>query len=132
MKARVFVICASAAFAAAPIVLAGGSPAAKIDTKTNAKVDTKAKKSAPARGALAPPETLTGKIMMIDPKSNVVVVKDSTGTTFDIVVTKATRIRAADRRLSLKDLSSDTNKPVSVQFVPERSGDIARSIQVTG
>ena len=89
-------------------------------------------KAASSNGVLAPPETLTGKIVMVDPASRLVIVKDSQGTTFDMVVTKTTQLRSADRPLRLKDLAADTNKTVSVRFVPERSGDIARSIKISG
>jgi len=60
------------------------------------------------------------------------VVEGPGGVPFDLVVTPATRIRSGERSLALKDLSSDTQSPVSVRFVPERRGDVARTIQVTG
>jgi len=39
---------------------------------------------------------------MVDPKSNLMVVKNSQGTTFDIVVTKMTRLQSADHTVHLK------------------------------
>lgn len=89
-----------------------------------------AQKSAP-RSAWAP-ETLTGTISMVDPALRVVVVKDSSGIPFDIVVNRATRIQAGNQELKLKDLSSDVNKSVSLKFVPERGGDVARTIRLNG
>jgi hypothetical protein len=47
-----------------------------------------------------------------------------------MVVTPNTRIKSGDQSLSLQDLQNDTNRSVSVHFVPERRGDVARSIQL--
>jgi hypothetical protein len=121
MQAKTLIFCAVAAvFVASPIVRAANQPASKTQAKTASSQ------------ALAKAETLTGSIMMVDQKSNVVVVKDSRGTTFDIVVTRGTRLRAGNEPIHFKDLSTDTKKPVTIKFVPERSGDIAQSIKVTG
>ncbi len=80
-----------------------------------------------------PPETLSGKIMMVDSARNLLIMNGPDGVPFDMVVTPSTRITLGDQhKLALKDLSQDVQKNVSVQFKPERSGDIARSIQVTG
>jgi hypothetical protein len=79
-----------------------------------------------------PVETLTGTITMVDPAQHLVVVQDASGVPFDMVVTPATRIRSGDQRLNLGDLSSDVNKNVSLKFVPERRGDVARSIRLNG
>jgi hypothetical protein len=121
MRANTLILCAVAAvFVASPAVRAADQPTSKAPGKTASSQ------------ALGKAETLTGSIMMVDQKSNVVVVKDSRGTTFDIVVTKATRLRAGDQLIHFKDLTTDTTKPVTVKFVPERSGDIAQSIKVSG
>jgi hypothetical protein len=121
MKAKSLILCAvAAAFVVSPLVRAADQPASKTQAKTASSQ------------ALAKPETITGSIMMVDQKSNVVVVKDSRGTTFDIVVSKGTRLQAGGQPIHFKDLTTDTNKPVTVKFVPERSGDIAQSIKVTG
>ncbi len=79
-----------------------------------------------------PPETLAGKIMMVDPAQRLVVVKGPDGVPFDMVVTPATRIESGNQRLALKDLNQDQQKNVSVRFIPARAGDIARTIQITG
>ncbi len=70
--------------------------------------------------------------MSVDPQKRIVVVKDSSGVPFDMVVNRSTRIKAGDRELRLGDLSSDVNKKASVRFVPERHGDVAESIQMNG
>jgi len=78
------------------------------------------------------PETLSGKIMMVDPAQHLAVVKGADGVPFDMIVTHSTQITSGDQTLKLPDLSADLNKSVSVKFVPERKGDVARSIQVNG
>ena len=75
-------------------------------------------------------ETMSGKIAMVDPQQKLVVVTDPSGTPFDLKVTHATAIRSGGERLTLQQLNSDVNHAVSVKFIPERSGDIARSIQI--
>ena len=78
-----------------------------------------------------PAETLTGQIVAVDPSKDLVIVK-SDGVPFDMDVRASTRIQSGNQRLTLKDLSSDLKRNVSVHYVPERSGDIARSIQLMG
>jgi len=77
-----------------------------------------------------PPETLSGKIMMIDPAKNLLIVTGPSGVPFDLVVTHATKIESGNKKLTLDALGKDLQKNISVRFVPERSGDIARSVQV--
>ena len=97
-------------------------PAAQKTTRMAAK---KARTAWPA-------ESLSGTIAMVNTAEHRVVVTDSNGTPFDMIVTPSTRIRSGDRSLKLNDLASRTNKGASVHFVPERRGDVARSIQVNG
>jgi hypothetical protein len=68
---------------------------------------------------------------MVNPAQNLVVVQTPDGVPFDMDVTARTRINAGDRSVALKDLTQDINKPVSVQFVPERRGDVAKSIRIS-
>jgi len=93
---------------------------------------TKTKTSTTAIRNVWPPETLSGKIILVDPAKNLVVVTGPHGATFDMRVTSSTKIRSGGQTLTLKDLNRDQQKNVSVEFVPERLGDIARSIQITG
>jgi len=78
-----------------------------------------------------PPETLAGKIMMVVPAKDLVIVQGPGGVPFDLRVTSATHIESRDHKIALKKLNQDTQKAVSVRYVPERAGDIARTIQVT-
>lgn len=79
-----------------------------------------------------PQESLSGKIMMVNPAQKLVVIQTPDRVPFDMEVTPKTRIEAGDRSVALKDLMQDVNKPVAVQFVPERRGDVARSIRISG
>jgi len=100
-----------------------------------AAADSPASKSAKKPAAVRsmwPPETVFGTIMIVDPSLKTVVVQTSGGVPFDMVVTRNTRIKSGDRAITLQDLKQDTNKGVSVKFVPERRGDIARTIQLNG
>lgn len=78
------------------------------------------------------PETLSGKISMVDPLTSLVVIQTPDGVHYDLDVTSSTRIRSGDRSISLQDLTRYRYKPVSVDFVPERHGDVARSIRIGG
>ena len=56
------------------------------------------------------PETLSGKITIVDPVKRLVVVKVPDGVTFDIVVTAKTRIKSGDHTVAIKDLMLDVNR----------------------
>ena len=77
-----------------------------------------------------PPEMLSGKIMMVNPDQKLVVVQTANGVPFDMVVKPSTRIDQGTEKIDLPTLAQDVNRPVSIRFVPERSGDVARSIEV--
>ena len=98
------------------------APAAQKTTKMAAR---KARSAWPA-------EDLSGTIAMVNTAEHRVVVMDTSGAPFDMIVTPSTRIRSGDQSLKLTDLASRINKGASVHFVPERRGDVARSIQVNG
>lgn len=97
-----------------------------------APVNAAGRAAAPKGAMLGPAETLSGKIVIVDPAERIVIVQDAKGTTFEMRVTPSTRIRSGERSLQWNDLTKDTHKDVSVKFLPERSGDIAQSIEVAG
>lgn len=95
----------------------------------------KANKNKPAITAIRSawsPEILSGKITMVDPNQKLMVMQTPDGVAFDMVVTPHTRMRLGDHATTLKDLTQDVNKPISVRFIPERRGDVAESIQIGG
>ena len=69
---------------------------------------------------------------MVDPAQNLLVVKGPDGVPFDMVVRHSTRIESGGQRLMLNQLSTDQGRNVSVRFIPERSGDVARTIRIGG
>jgi hypothetical protein len=77
---------------------------------------------------LAPAETLSGRISMVDEAKKLLIVTDANGTPFDFVVTPSTRILSQKETLALQKLSS--GDMVSIRFLPERKGDIAEKIVV--
>ena len=77
-----------------------------------------------------PAENLKGTISMVDPNMDLVVVRDSSGVPFDFKVARSTRIDQGTTREELSQLTP--NESVSVHFVPEANGDIARMIDVGG
>ncbi|MGO9257206.1 MAG: hypothetical protein ACLQU1_13010 [Bryobacteraceae bacterium] len=117
---------ACALLLAVPLTAANG-PAAKTNNNTNKNMT-----AATAIRSAWPPETLSGKISMVDPDRKMVVVETPDGIPFDMVLTARTRIKSGDRAITLKELTGDMNKAVSVKFTPERRGDVARSIEIGG
>ena len=88
-----------------------------------------AEKTAAVR-SVWPAETLSGQITMVDPAIKTVVIQTAGGVPFDMVVTRNTRIESGNRAITFQDLQQDMNKAVSVRFVPERRGDVARTIEL--
>ena len=73
-------------------------------------------------------QDLKGTISMVDPQQDLVVIRDSSGTPFDIQVQRSTRILNGQSPVQLSQLSK--NESVDVRFVPEARGDMARKIEV--
>ena len=88
-------------------------------------------KTSPMRKAW-PSETLSGKITAVAADRKVVVVTAPDGIPFDMLVTPKTRIRSGTQAINFKDLTEYQSKNVSIKFVPERRGDIAKSIRIGG
>ena len=107
-------------------VAAANPPGAKSSNKPAHSAATKV-----AAKRMWPAETLTGKITMVDPGNKLVVVKAADGVLFDMMVTPRTRIRSGSQPVTMKDLTQDLNKNASIKFIPERRGDVARSIHIT-
>lgn len=73
-------------------------------------------------------QELKGTISMVDPQQDLVVVKDATGTPFDLRIGRSTRIDSGTQVVQLSQLSK--NESVSIRYIPEATGDFARTIQV--
>ena len=111
--------------------LAGAACALLLALPAVAANNTTAGNGSAADRTAWPAETMTGKITMVDPGQNLLVVTYQ-GVPFDMVVTPNTRIRSGDQALTLKDLQQDQNKGVSLRFVPESRGDVAQTIRISG
>jgi len=85
---------------------------------------------AQASGVLGPAETLTGKILMVVPDKDLLIVESDRGVPYNFVIRRSTRITAGGERLKLADLQNRVGEKVSVRFVPTRNGNIARSVEV--
>jgi hypothetical protein len=120
MRDSILIALTAAALLSIPMIC----PAASITVKA-------AKTAQKAPHARWPPETLSGKITMVDPARRLVVVQDSSGVPFDMVVSRSTRIKSASRTVNWNDLNSDLNRNASIKFVPERRGDVAETINVS-
>jgi hypothetical protein len=79
-----------------------------------------------------PPETLSGKIAMVNPGQRLVVIQTQDGVTYDPDVIAKTQIHSGGQSIALKDLTRDLNKTASVRIIPDRRGDIAEVIQIKG
>ena len=90
---------------------------------------TAADKPAAQRNAW-PAETLSGKLDLVEPGQRVLVVESADKVPYDIVITPRTRIRVGDHAVALKDLQQYQNKDVTVRFVPEGRGDMARMVDI--
>ena len=121
--------CSRLAITACALVLAIPLIAADGPAKGTNKTTTT---TAARRLSAWKPETLSGTITKVDPGQDLMVVQTRDGVTFDMILTAKTRIKSGDRVITLKDLTRDTNKTVSVTFKPERRGDVAKSIQING
>ncbi len=115
----------------------GAGPMFAQDTQQPAE-STPAEKAAPAKPArhahaeAVAPETLSGTLSMVDADKKLIVVTGSNGVPYDFNVTGATKITVGGNKAKLADLSSDTNKQVSVTFLAlKKRGNIAKSVEVT-
>ena len=108
------------------ICLAG---VAGAQTGANAQVRKATQKSPSEQQVLAPAESLSGTIWIVDPAEHLVVVRDN-GIPYDFTVTPSTRIESSSGQLSLNQLTSMTSSKITVKFLPERRGDIAQSMMI--
>ena len=106
--------------------------AAEASAAANAARATTGKTATTSEQMSWAPETLSGKISMIDPNRGLLIVQDSDGVPFDMVVTSKTHITSGEHNITLKDLEQYQNKSVSVHYKPERRGDVAESVRISG
>lgn len=124
MKSNIFIALAATALASFSMAYAKTTVVKTANVKA-------AKANLQPTHAVWRPETLSGKITMVDPARKLVVLQGSDGVPFDMVVNRSTRIKSATGTLNWNDLNSDLNRNASIRFVPEGRGDIAQTITVT-
>jgi hypothetical protein len=98
------------------------------------EADTASKAAAGEKKAKADwskPETLSGTIALVKSDDKLLVVTSSAGVPYDFKVTGATKIKIGDKKGKLDDLAGSTNKQASVAYLPTRTGNVARSIDVS-
>lgn len=101
------------------------APAAQGEAPKAESESAKPAKKASASKA----ETLTGTLTIVQADKKLIVVNDSSGVPFNFKVT-GTRITVNGQKAKLEDLSSQTNKQATVKYVPMRSGNVAKSIDI--
>lgn len=77
------------------------------------------------------PETLSGTVSLVKADDKIVVVTSSAGVPFDFKVTGATKIKIGDQKGKLDDLAGAANKQASVTYMATRTGNVAKSIEVS-
>lgn len=76
-------------------------------------------------------ESLSGKVQMVIPGQELLVVNGPNNVPFDMKVTPRTLVVVNEKRGTIQSLVDQVGKPVTVAFVPERNGDFATRVEVT-
>jgi hypothetical protein len=78
------------------------------------------------------PESMSGTIQMVVADQNLLVVSGPNGVPYDLKITPKTVIVVGDKAGTLETLSGQVGKQVSVGFVPQRDGNFATRVEVSG
>lgn len=78
------------------------------------------------------PESMSGTIQMVVADQNLLVVSGPNGVPYDLKITPKTVIVVGDKAGTLETLSGLIGKQVSVGFVPQRDGNFATRVEVSG
>jgi len=76
------------------------------------------------------PETLTGKISLIDANQHLVAITTN-GVTYDMTVNRHTKIKVSGSHATFKTLAGQIRNTASVTFIARPKGDYAQSITVS-
>jgi hypothetical protein len=77
-------------------------------------------------------ESISGKIQMVIPDQNLVVLSGPNGVPYDLKITPRTVIVVGEKRGTIESLGDQIGKTASVGFVPQRDGNYADRVEVTG
>lgn len=108
------------------------SLAAQEAEKPAAEAAPKATTAKKAMANWSKPETLSGSIVLVKADDKLVVVSSSAGIPYDFKVSGGTKIKVGDKAGKLDDLAGATGKQATVNYVPTRTGNVAKSIEVGG
>ena len=98
---------------------------------TGAKPSAGAKAEKKVKYDTSKPETLSGTVSLVKADDKIVVVTSSAGVPFDFKVTAGTKIKIGDQKGKLDDLAGAANKQASVTYLVTRTGNVAKSIDVS-
>lgn len=101
---------------------AASKAAAESMTKSHAKK---------TRLALASAEDLSGTISRVDPTDKEVTVVGSNGVPYDFKITNRTLVELANNKIGMNELASESQKQVTVHFVPRTDGNLAENIKIS-
>jgi hypothetical protein len=118
--------------AALALVFGSSALAQTKKTRSSAKKAQASKTEQMANLGFGVAESLSGKILMVVPEQNLVVISGPNDVPYDLVVSAKTVIVVGDKRGTLESLAGQIGKQVSVGFVPQRDGNHATRIEVTG
>lgn len=76
-------------------------------------------------------ESLSGKIQMVVPGQELLVVNGPNNVPYDMKVTPKTLVVVNEKRGTIQSLVNQVGQPVTVAFKPQRDGDIATRVEVT-
>lgn len=77
-------------------------------------------------------ESISGKIQMVVPDQNLVVISGPNSVPYDLKITPKTVIVVGEKRGTIQSLGDQIGKTASVGFVPQRDGNYADRVEVTG
>ena len=123
-------------FAAALAFLAG--PSAFAQAKKQARRASGASPTKPASAdrmadlGFGIAESLSGSVQMVVADQNLVVISGPNGVPYDLKITPKTVIVVGDHSATLETLAGQIGKPVSAGFVPQRNGNFATRIEISG
>lgn len=109
------------------------SVVAQETEKPAAGASQEAEKSAPApkAKAAAKSETISGTVTTVSKENQLLILTSSNGIPYNFKLTRGTRIKVGGQKAKADDLAAQTGKQASVEFLPLRTGNMARSIEVS-
>ncbi len=109
------------------LILVAGAAQAQAQKATRGEP-----RPAEAAAGFGVPETLSGRILMVVPDQNLLIVSGPNDVPYDFKVTPKTQIVSGSSRPTLDELKGHEGRSVVVEFVPERDGNYARRVEVRG